>query len=109
MRAIVRRDSGEDWKAYVKQVAAPDGVEIMNDGDLSRFDVNRHGKGVSKKHSTSPSDPDAKITNMKDGRTHLAYKAQHAVDLERGLALAATVRRATAPDGDTLGVSVPRP
>ena len=106
MRTIVRRESGEDWKAYVKRLAAEQGVEIKDDDDLRRFDKGRKDKGVSNKDWTSPSDPDAQITKMKDGRTHLAYKAEHAVDLESGLVLAATVHPATAPDGDTLGESV---
>jgi transposase len=106
MRTIVRRDSGEDWKAYVKRLAAAEGVEIKDDDDLRRFDKNRKDKGVSNKDWTSASDPDAQITKMKDGRTHLAYKAEHAVDLESGLVLAATVHPATTPDGATLGESV---
>ncbi len=62
MRTIVRRDSGEDWKAYVKRLAAAEGVEIKDDDDLRRFDRNRKDKGVSNKDWTSPSDPDAQIT-----------------------------------------------
>lgn len=108
MKAIVRRESGEDWKAYVKRLAAAEGVEIKDDDDLRRFDRNRKDKGVSNKDWTSPSDPDAQIAKMKDGRTHLAYKAEHAVDLESGLVLAATVHPATTPDGETLGESVLR-
>jgi transposase len=108
MRTIVRRDTAEDWKAYVKRLAAEQGVEIKDDDDLRRFDKGRKDKGVSNKDWTSPSDPDAQITKMKDGRTHLAYKAEHAVDLESGLVLAATVHPATTPDGATLGESVLR-
>jgi transposase len=106
MRTIVRRDTAEDWKAFVKRLAAEQGVEIKDDDDLRRFDKGRKDKGVSNKDWVSPSDPDARITKMKDGRTHLAYKAEHAVDLESCLVLAATVHAATAPDGDTLGGSV---
>jgi transposase len=48
---------------------------------------------------TYPHDRDAKITKMKDGRTHLAHKAEHVVDLETGAIVGVTVQ--DADDGDT--------
>jgi hypothetical protein len=108
MRTIVRRDTKEDWREYVKRLAAEEGVEIKDDDDLRRFDKGRKGKKVSNQDWVSPSDPESQITKMKDGRTHLAYKAEHAVDLESGMVLAATVHAATRPDGETLGESVLR-
>jgi hypothetical protein len=108
MKTIVRRATGEDWKAYVRRLAAEEGVEIEDDDDLRRFDKGRKDKKVSNRDWVSPSDPDAEITKLKDGRTHLAYKAEHAVDLETGVVLSATVHPATTPDGQTLGESVLR-
>jgi transposase len=43
---------------------------------------------------------------MKDGRTHLAYKAEHAVDLKSDLVLAAEVRPADHADSETLADTV---
>jgi transposase len=102
MKSIVRRDTGEDWKEYVAQLAAEEGVEIDNDEDLRRYDRKRKGKKVSNKDWASPSDPDSRIMRMKDGRTHLAYKAEHAIDLETDLALAAEIYFGDEADGDTL-------
>ena len=99
MKTIVRRATGEDWKAYVKRLAAEEGVEIEDDDDLRRFDKGRKDKKVSNRDWVSPSDPQAEITKMKDGRTHLAHKAEHAVDLETGAVVAVTVQ--DADEGDT--------
>lgn len=91
MKAIVRRDTREDWKAYLKRLMKDEGVvrqdEDPTDEDIRRFDKARKGKKVSNKDWESPSDPDARIMRMKDGRTHLGYKAEHVVDLENGLVL----------------------
>jgi transposase len=102
MKTIVRKDTGDDWKAYVKGLAAKEGVEIKNDDDLRKFDKGRKDKSVSNRDWESPSDPDAKIAKMKDGRTHLAYKAEHAVDLESELVLSAAVHPADCGDAQTL-------
>jgi hypothetical protein len=101
MRAIVRKDTGEDYKAYLKRLATEAGVENPTDEDLRRFDKTRKKKG-SNKEWESPADPDSRIAKMKDGRTHLAYKAEHAVDLDSGLVLAAAVHPADEGDAATL-------
>jgi Transposase domain (DUF772)/Transposase DDE domain len=102
MKSIVRRDSGDDWKAYVKKLAAEEGIENPTDEDLRKFDKKRKGKKVSNAAWYNPYDPDAKIAKMKDGRTHLAYKTEHAVDLQSDLVLAAPVYHADEADTQTL-------
>jgi transposase len=108
MKSIVRRDTGDDWKEYVKKLAAEEGVEIENDEDLRRFDKKRKNKKVSNKEWTSPTDPDSRIMRMKDGRTHLSYKAEHAIDLETDLATAAEIYSGDESDGDTLARTAER-
>lgn len=102
MKSIVRKDSGKGWKEYVGGLAEEEGVQDPDDDDIRRFDRKRRGKKVSNKDWESPSDPDARIGKMKDGRTELSYKAQHAIDLDTEIILAATVHRADAPDGELL-------
>jgi transposase len=105
MKAIVRKDTGEDWKEYLKRLAAEEGIEDPTDEDLRRFDKKRPKK-VSNKEWESPTDPDSRITKMKDGRTHLAYKAEHAVDLESEFVLSAAIHTADQADSATLVPSV---
>lgn len=102
MKSILRRDSGEDWKQYVTRLMREEGAvaadEEPSDEDLRRFDKSRKGKKASNDEWVSPTDPDAKIVQLKDGRTHLAYKASHVVQLESDLILAAEIHPATAAD-----------
>ena len=90
----------------MKGLAAKEGVEIEDDEDLRKFDKGRKDKSVSNRDWESPSDPDAKIAKMKDGRTHLAYKVEHAVDLEGEQVLSATVHPADSGDAQTLPQSM---
>ena len=83
MRSIVRRDTGETYEEYLTGLAKASGIETPTREDLARLDRRRKKKG-SNEEWKSPSDPDAKITKMKDGRTHLAHKAEHAVDIGVG-------------------------
>ena len=110
MKSIIRRDTGEGWKAYVTRLMQEEGViaaaEEPSDEEIRRFDKNRKDKKVSNDEWVSPTDPDAKITRMKDGTTHLAYKAEHVVDLDSDLILAAEIRPATDADQQTLVDSV---
>jgi hypothetical protein len=110
MKSIIRRDTGEGWKAYVTRLMHEEGViaaaEEPSDEEIRRFDKNRQDKKVSNDAWVSPTDPDAKITKMKDGTTHLAYKAEHVVDLDSDLILAAEIRPATDADQQTLVDSV---
>jgi transposase len=102
MKTIVRHDSGEDWKDYLRRLAAAEGITDPSDEDLRRFDRQRDDKKVSNAEWTSPTDPDSRIAKMKDGTTHLAYKAEHAMDLDSDLVLAARVLPADAADSATL-------
>jgi transposase len=107
MRSIVRRDSGEDYKAYLRRLLAEQGVEDPTAEDLRRFDRTRPKKG-SNEEWESPADPDSRIAKMKDRRTHLAYKAEHVVDLDSEVVVAAPVYRADQADSATLVESVER-
>lgn len=105
MKSIVRRETGEDWETYLRRLAAEDGVEIKDRADLVRYDKKRNKRGdkkVSNDDWTSPTDSDARITKMKDGTTHLAYKAEHVVDLQTEVIVAAEVYRANEADTATL-------
>jgi transposase len=83
MRSIIRRDTGEGYVLFLTRLAEASGIKTPTREALARFDRKRKKKGTNKDW-VSPSDRDAKITKMKDGRTHLAHKAEHAVDLETG-------------------------
>lgn len=98
LKSIVRRDSGQKYEEYLKELAGAAGLETPTREQLARFDRKRKKKG-SNDEWTHPRDPDARITKMKDGRTHLAHKAEHAVDLSSGAVLAVTIQPAS--DGDT--------
>jgi transposase len=82
MKSIVRKDTGEDWKEFLARMAKAEGIENPTDEDLRRLDRGRKDKKVSNQQWESSTDQDSRIAKMKDGRTHLAYKAEHAVDLE---------------------------
>ena len=110
MKSIVRRDTGEDWQEYVGRLMREAGqIEEGQEPtaeEIARFDRKRKDKKVSNQQWQSETDPDSRITKMKDGRTHLAYKAEHAVDLDMELILAAEVYHADAADVDTIGPSI---
>jgi transposase len=110
MKSIVRKDTGEDWRAYVVGLMREQGVMDEDaeptDEEIRRFDKRRKNKKVSNEDWESPTDPDARIARMKDGRTHLAYKAEHVVDLDSELILAAEVYHANYSDHHTLVDSV---
>ena len=100
LRSIVRRDTGETYHEFLTQLAHASGIETPTREDLARIDRKRTKKG-SNDDWTHPHDPDARITKMKDRRTHLAHKAEHAVDLETGAVVAVTVQPADAGDTTT--------
>src|SRR6266545_2818216 len=101
MRSIVRRDNGESYEEFLKGLAKESGIETPTREDLGRLDRTRKNK-ASNKDWVNPHDADARITKMKDGRTHLAHKAEHAVDLKTGAVLAVTLQEAD--QGDTTTV-----
>jgi transposase len=102
MRSIVRRDTGESYQAFLTRLAETSGIKTPTREALARLDRKRKKK-TSNKDWTNPHDPDAKVTKMKDGRTHLAHKAEHAVDLETGAIVAVTLQGADQGDTTTLG------
>ena len=101
MRSIVRRDTEETYQEFLTRLAKTSGIETPTREDLARLDRTRKKK-TSNKEWTNPHDPDAKVTKMKDGRTHLAHKAEHAVDLETGAIVAVTVQGADQGDTTTI-------
>ena len=107
MKSIVRRDTGEDWNDYLRRLLKEEqGIENATDEELRRFDRQRKNKRVSNEEWVSSTDSDSRIARMKDGRTHLAYKAEHVVDLETEAVLAASIRPADEADVDTMVDSV---
>src|SRR6266481_4181620 len=101
MRSIVRRDTGESYRDFLVRLAKASGIETPTQEDLANLDRKRPKKG-SNEEWEHPDDPDAKITKMKDGSTHLAHKAEHAVDMETGAVLAVTLQDANAGDTTTI-------
>ena len=101
LRSIVRRDNGQAYDEFLKDLAKESGIETPTREQLAKLDRKRKKKGNNDDWQ-NPHDPDAQITKMKDGRTHLAHKAEHAVDLETGAVLAVTLQPATAGDTNTL-------
>src|SRR4051794_9155804 len=106
LRSIVRRDSGESYEEFLTKLAKASGIGTPTRADLARIDRKRKKKG-SNDDWTHPHDPDAKITRMKDGRTHLAHKAEHAVDLETGAIVGVTVQGADEGDTTTIQQTLP--
>src|SRR5438094_8066218 len=101
MRSIVRRDTAETYQEFLTRLAAASGIKTPTREALARLDRKRKKK-TSNKEWTNPHDPDAKVTKMKDGRTHLAHKAEHAVDLETGAIVAVTLQGADQGDTTTI-------
>lgn len=101
MRSIVRRDSGQSYEEFLKGLAQASGIETPTREDLARLDRKRKNK-AGNKDWVNRYDQDARITKMKDGRTHLAHKAEHAVDMASGAVLAVTLQEADAGDTTTV-------
>ena len=101
LRSIVRRDSGKTYQAFLTQLAQASGVETPTRAALARLDRKRPKKGRNREWR-HPHDPEARITKMKDGRTHLAHKAEHAVDLDTGAIVGVTVQGADQGDTTTI-------
>jgi IS5 family transposase len=102
MKSMVQRVSEKTWRQYLAQLAKEQGIENPTDDDLRRMDRNRKGKKVSNEAWKSPSDPDSRIARMKDGTTHFAYKAEHAVDVQSDLIVAAEILHADEADSATI-------
>ena len=106
MKSIVRKDTGEDWKQYLQGLAKAEGIENPTEEDLRRLDRARKDKKVSNQQWESPTDRDSRIAKMKDGRTHLAYKAEHAVDVASEAIVATTVTFADRSDPQSAPVTL---
>ena len=102
LRNIVRRDTAEGYREMLERLAQESGIETPTAADLVRLDRKRKGKKLSNQDWVSKSDPEAKIAKMKDGTTHLAYKPEHAVDLDTGAVVAAELHPADEGDPTTL-------
>ena len=103
LRAIVRRDTGEGYREMLERMAQESGIATPTAEDLIRLDRQRRGKTLSNEEWVSATDPDARIARMKDGTTHLAYKPEHAVDLDTGAIVAAEIH--AADEGDTTTIT----
>ena len=101
LRSLVRRDNGQKYDDYLKDLAKAAGIDNPTREQLARLDRKRKKKG-SNKEWKNPHDADARIAKMKDGSTHLAHKAEHAVDLSSGALLAVTVQGADQGDTTTI-------
>lgn len=105
MRSIVRRDTGEGYRDFLTRLAKASGIATPTRADLARLDRKRKAKG-SNEDWHNPSDPDARIAKMKDGRTHLAHKVEHAVDLDTGAVVGVTVQPADRGDTQTIEATI---
>jgi transposase len=103
LRTIVRREDGRTYREMLTQMAKESGIDTPTADDLVRLDRARKGKKLSNEEWASKTDPEAKIAKLKDGRTHLAYKPEHAVDLDTGVIVAAALHPADEGDTTTLG------
>lgn len=101
LRSIVRRDTGEAYNDFLERLAKESGIETPTRQDLAKLDRHRKGKG-SNEQWRHPYDPGAEITKMKDGRTHMAHKVEHAVDMETGALVAVTIHGGCAGDSQSL-------
>lgn len=102
LRSIVRRDTGEGYEPFLEGLARESGIETPTRADLVKLDRKRPKKG-SNQDWKSPHDPDAEIMKMKDGRTHLAHKVEHAVDMSgEGAVLSVTLHGGAKGDTKSL-------
>ena len=105
LRSIVRRDDGTGYEDFLKGLAKESGIETPTRADLAKIDKKRPRKG-SNEDWEHPHDPDAQITKMKDGRTHLAHKVEHGVDMDSGAVMAVTLEGGAAADSQTLSLTM---
>ena len=106
MKAIVRRDTQESYAQFLARLAEEAGIENPTPAQAQALDRQRKGKKTSNADWTSPTDPEARIAKLKDGRTRLAYKPEHVVDLETGAITGVVVHLADRGDTETLAESL---
>jgi len=102
MKTIVRRDTKESYPEFIKRLAEESGMENPTEEDARRFDRKRKDKKTSNKDWKSPTDSGARIAKLKDGRTRMAYKPEHVVDLETGALVGVVVQQADQSDMETI-------
>ncbi|MGI6656553.1 MAG: transposase [Desulfobulbus sp.] len=102
MKSIVRRDTGEGYEAMLVRLAEESGIKTPTRAELIAFDRKRKGKKTSNKDWQSTTDEESRITRLKDGRTHMAYKPEHVVDLESGAIVSAVIHPADQGDRATI-------
>ena len=106
MRSIVRRDTGESYMEYLRRLAVEAGLDGDDDDAVRRMDRKRKKK-TSNEEWVNPHDPEAEVTKMKDGTTHLAYKAEQAVDLDTGVIVAITTHGGATGDSESVQETLP--
>src|SRR5882724_8131243 len=106
MRSIVRRDTGESYMEYLRRLAAEAGLDGADDDAVRRMDRKRKKK-TSNDEWVNPHDPEAEVTKMKDGTTHMAYKAEQAVDLDTGVIVAITTHGGATGDSESVQETLP--
>lgn len=102
MRSIIRKIDGKSYEQFLQALAKESGIDNPTRDDLAKIDRNRKDKSCSNKDWENPNDKDARVTKMKDGRTHLAYKTEHAIDLDTGALVGAAIHYADQGDTETL-------
>ena len=105
LRALVDRNTGEDYWSYVKGLAAEKGIDPNDAAAVRKFDRTRPGKG-SNEQWENPSDPDAKIGRKKDGATDMIYKPEVVVDLDTGALVQAEVHPGDQADQQELSTRI---
>src|SRR3981081_1795836 len=106
MRSIVRRDTGQSYMEYLRNLAAEAGIDSSDDDAVRRMDRKRKKKTPNDEW-VNPHDKEAEGTRLKNGATHFAYKVEQAVDLETGAIVAITTQGGAV--GDTTSVQVTLP
>jgi transposase len=101
LRSIVRRDDFRSYQEFLTDLAKASGIPTPTREDLARVDRKRKKKG-SNKDWVNPNDPDGQITKMKDGRTHIGHKQEHAVDMDSGAVVAVTLHGGVEGDTSTI-------
>ena len=105
LRALVNRNTAEQYWDYVKRLAAEQGIDPEDAAAVRKFDRQRPGKG-SNQDWKNPHDPDAKIGPRKHGGTDMIYKPQTVVDLNTGAVVQAEVQPGDHTDHQGLATTI---
>lgn len=105
LRALVNRNTAEQYWDYVKRLAAEQGIDPEDAAAVRKFDRQRPGKG-SNQDWENPHDPDAKIGPRKHGGTDMIYKPETVVDLDTGAVVQAEVQPGDHTDHQGLATTI---